>query len=142
MRGIMTRKKYNYKDENVIISLFNESQSHYKRYEDLLEGNRGEAQKELNTAGNKLQQSYELGLKCYLNKRYKELYDNHTLSWQDQRELVRIIENGRQKNGAMVDLRYLSSQMDLYAAPERKNTDINFELIKKIQSLFIMIINI
>lgn len=131
MRGIMTRKKYNYKDKNVIISLFNESQSHYKRYEDLLEGNRGEAQKELNTAGNKLQQSYELGLKCYLNKRYKELYDNHTLSWRDQRELVRIIENGRQKNGAMVDLRYLSSQMDLYAAPERKNTDINFELIKK-----------
>ena len=81
MRGIMTRKKYNYKDKNVIISLFNESQSHYKRYEDLLEGNRSEAQKELNTAGNKLQQSYELGLKCYLNKRYKELYDNHTLSW-------------------------------------------------------------
>ena len=29
-------RNYNYKDKNVIISLFNESQSHYKKYKELL----------------------------------------------------------------------------------------------------------
>ena len=43
-------RNYNYKDKNVIISLFNESQSHYKKYKDLLDGNSIEAQKEINTA--------------------------------------------------------------------------------------------
>lgn len=127
----MAKKIYNYKDKKVIISLFNESQSHYKRYEELVEGNATEAQKELNTAGNKLQQSYELGLKCYLNKRYRELYDNKVLTWKEHLKLVKVIEKGKQDNHTMVDVRYLSVQMDLYANPERKKTDIDFELIKK-----------
>ena len=62
-------RNYNYKDKNVIISLFNESQSYYKKYKELIDGNSIEAQKVINTAGNKLQQSYELGLKCYLNRK-------------------------------------------------------------------------
>lgn len=127
----MAKKIYNYKDKNIIISLFNESQSHYRQYENLFEGNKEKSQKELNTAGNKLQQSYELGVKCYLNKRYKELHKNNILSWQKYHELVRIIERGRQKNNTIVDLKYLSSQMDLYADPQIKNTDINFDLIKR-----------
>ena len=51
-------RNYNYKDKNVIISLFNESQSYYKKYKELIDGNSIEAQKVINTAGNKLQQSY------------------------------------------------------------------------------------
>ena len=49
-------RNYNYKDKNVIISLFNESQSYYKKYKELIDGNSIEAQKLINTAGNKLQQ--------------------------------------------------------------------------------------
>lgn len=86
-------RNYNYKDKNVIISLFNESQSHYKKYTELIDGNSSEAQKELNIAGNKLQQSYELGLKCYLNRKYKELYDSNDIRWPEYRSLTAIIEN-------------------------------------------------
>lgn len=127
----MTEKIYNYKNKNVIISLFNEGQSYYKRYEELLEGNKVEAQKKLNTAANKLQQSYELGLKCYLNKRYRELYECKILSWKQQSTLVKVIENGIQPNRVMVDMRYLMKQMDLYADPEIQNSNIDFELIKR-----------
>lgn len=127
----MTEKIYNYKNKNVIISLFNEGQSYYKRYEELLEGNKVEAQKKLNTAANKLQQSYELGLKCYLNKRYRELYECKILSWKQQSKLVKVIENGIQPNRVMVDMRYLMKQMDLYADPEIQNSNIDFELIKR-----------
>lgn len=38
-------RNYNYKDKNVIISLFNESQSYYKKYKELIDGNSIEAQK-------------------------------------------------------------------------------------------------
>lgn len=127
----MKKRAYNYKDKGIIISLFNESQAYYKRYEDLIEGNQNKAQKELNIAGNKLQQSYELGLKCYLNKRYRELYEKKILKWNQHIDLVKIIESGRQKNGNMVDLKYLSEQMDLYAEPAKKDTDIDFDLIKR-----------
>ena len=124
-------RNYNYKDKNVIISLFNESQSHYKKYKDLLDGNSIEAQKELNTAGNKIQQSYELGLKCYLNRKYKELYDSGNIRWQEYSCLTSIIEKGRQLSGAMVDVKYLVSQMSIYAVPRMQDTDIDFELIKR-----------
>lgn len=91
-------------DKNVIISLFNESQSYYKKYKELIDGNSIEAQKVINTAGNKLQQSYELGLKCYLNRKYKELHDSGNISGEEYRNLTSIIENGRQPRGALVQL--------------------------------------
>ena len=124
-------RNYNYKDKNVNISLFNESQSHYKKYTELIDGNSSEAQKELNIAGNKLQQSYELGLKCYLNRKYKELYDSKDIRWSEYSNLTAIIENGRQNNRAMVDVRYLMNQMSIYAVPQMQDTDIDFELIKR-----------
>lgn len=125
------KKKFGYKSKDVIISLFNESQSYFIQYADLLEGNKEEAQKRLNTAGNKLQQSYELGLKHYLDKRYKELYEKKIISHKEYIALVRIIENGKQINGNMVNLKYLSEQMNIYAIPNKQNTSINFDLIKK-----------
>ena len=100
-------------------------------YKELLDGNSIEAQKELNTAGNKIQQSYELGLKCYLNRKYNELYDSGNIRWQEYRCLTSIIENGRQLSGAMVDVKYLVSQMSIYAVPRMQDTDIDFELIKR-----------
>ena len=106
----MKKKTFGYKSKEVIISLFNESQLYFNQYKDLLEGNKEEAQKKLNTAGNKLQQSYELGLKHYLDKRYKELYDQKVIPWKDYKALVHIIENGKQSNGSMVNLKYLSEQ--------------------------------
>ena len=125
------KKTFGYKNKGVIISLFNESQSYFNQYKDLLEGNKEEAQKKLNTAGNKLQQSYELGLKHYLDKRYKELYDQKVIPWKEYKVLVHIIENGKQSNGSIVNLKYLSEQMDLYAIPNRKSTSIDFDLIKR-----------
>lgn len=127
----MARKKYNYKDKKVIVSLFNESQSHHNRYVELKEGNPEEAQRELNIAGNKLQQAFELGLKCYLNRRYKELFDEHILAWRDQDNFVKVIENGHQSNGQMVDMRYLFAQMDLYANPKLCDSGIDFSLIRR-----------
>ena len=124
-------RNYNYKDKNVIISLFNESQSYYKKYKELIDGNSIEAQKVINTAGNKLQQSYELGLKCYLNRKYKELHDSGNISGEEYRNLTSIIENGRQPRGALVDVKYLISQMSIYAVPRMEDTDIDFELIKR-----------
>ena len=114
----MARKNYSYKDKNVIISVFNESQVHYRKYEELIGGNPSEAQKELNTAANKLQQSFELGLKCYLNLRYKELVNEHVINWSQYRDFVKIIENGRHSNNRMVDIRYLYDQMNCYAKRE------------------------
>ena len=63
-----------------------------KKYTELIDGNSSEAQKELNIAGNKLQQSYELGLKCYLNRKYKELYDSKDIRWSEYSNLTAIIE--------------------------------------------------
>ena len=127
----MTKKGFGYKDKNVVISLFMEGQSLYQKYEELLDGNTVDAQKNLNIAGNKIQQAYEIGLKYYLNKRYKELYDEHKINWSDYTHLVSVIENGRQKNNCIVDGRYLSEQMDLYSVPKRADTNIDFDLIKK-----------
>lgn len=127
----MAKKKYNYKDKKVIVSLFNESQVHHNRYTELKLGNPEKAQRELNTAGNKLQQAFELGLKCYLNRRYKELFDEHILTWSSQSNYVKIIENGRQCNGQMVDVRYLFEQMNLYANPPINDSGINFNLIRR-----------
>lgn len=127
----MARKNYSYKDKNVIISVFNESQVHYRKYEELIGGNPSEAQKELNTAANKLQQSFELGLKCYLNLRYKELVNEHVINWSQYRDFVKIIENGRHSNNRMVDIRYLYDQMNCYAKPKMEDSDVNFELIKR-----------
>lgn len=127
----MAGKKHNYKEKRVIISLFNESQSNYKIYEENLLGNAGKAQMALNTAAYKLQQSFELGIKCYLNKRYKELCVGGELIRQDCLKLVQIIENGRQLNGQLVDIRYLYEQMELYASPKISESDVNFDLIKR-----------
>ena len=127
----MKKKTFGYKNKEVIISLFNESQLCFSQYKDLLEGNKEEAQKKLNTAGNKLQQSYELGLKHYLDKRYKELYAQKVIQWKEYKNLVHVIENGKQSDGNMVNLKYLSEQMDLYAVPKRKDTSIDFDLIKR-----------
>lgn len=127
----MKKKAFGYKNKDVIISLFNESQLCFSQYKDLLEGNKEEAQKKLNTAGNKLQQSYELGLKHYLDKRYKELYNQKVIQWKECDNLVHVIENGKQSDGSMVNLKYLSEQMDLYAVPKRKDTSIDFDLIKR-----------
>ncbi len=124
-------KKYSYKDKKVIISLFNESQSRYKKYLEMAEGNVIEAQKELNTAGNKLQQAFELGLKCYLNMRYRALFNEKVMTWREHDNLVKIIENGRQTNGQMVDLRYLYDQMKLYADPTMNGSGVNFGLIRR-----------
>ncbi len=120
---------FRYKDKKVVISVFNESQSHYKRYKELVSGNPVDAQKELNLAGNKVQQSFELGLKCYLNRKYKELYNAKTLKWRVCDRLVKIIENGS-VNGRMVDVRYLMGQMDLYADPSPVSSGVDFELIR------------
>ena len=126
----MARQIYKYKDKSVTIALFNESQSYYQKYKELINSNPEEAKRELNTAGNKLQQSFELGLKYYLNRRYRELYEKSILSWTQHLQLVRVIENGRQVQGAMVDIRYLSEQMDLYAMPNKAASGVDFDLIK------------
>ncbi len=127
----MVSKKNNYKDKKTIISLFNESQSYYKIYEENSLGDINEAQKALNTAAYKLQQSFELGIKCYLNKRYKELYNIGKLNWRQHLELLQIIEKGRLANGQMVDIRYLYDQMNLYADPQISKSDVDFSLIKR-----------
>lgn len=41
------KKTFGYKNKGVIISLFNESQSYFNQYKDLLEGNKEEAQKKI-----------------------------------------------------------------------------------------------
>ena len=124
-----SNSNFKYKDKKVIISIFNESQAHFKRYKELVSGNATEAQKELNLAGNKLQQSFELGLKCYLNRRYKELYNEHRMQWRDCDGLVKNIERGS-VNGRMVDVRYLMNQMAIYAEPSCDDSGIDFDLIK------------
>lgn len=127
----MAKKTYNYKNKNVIISFFNESQLYYKKYIDLKDGNPVEAQKELNIAGNKLQQTFELGLKYYLSKRYRELFNEGKLSWKEQDKLVKVIEIGRQNNNQMVDIRYLYNQMNSYASPNINESGIDFDLIRR-----------
>ena len=126
----MSKKKYNYKDKKVIISVFNEAQVHYTKYKELIGGNPVEAQKELNTAANKLQQSFELGLKCYLNLRYRELVEEHILNWSQYSSFVKQLENGRRSNGKMVDIRYLYEQMHSYAKPKMEDCDVDFGLIR------------
>ena len=120
----------NYKDPKKIISIFNESQSLYRDYENLKDGNISKAKEKLNTAGTKLYQAYELGLKCYLDRRYKELYESRNLNWRTSSDLRKIIENGRQKNNAMVDVRYLYNQMLTYADPAPISSKVDFEIIK------------
>lgn len=123
--------EYKYKYKETVISYFNEGQTHYKNYENLFECNLEEAQKELNIAGAKLQQSYELGLKCYLNRRYKQKYDCGDIKWKICKKLQAYIESGRDANGRMVDIRYLMNEMIKYADPDINNTDINFDIIRR-----------
>lgn len=126
----MAGKTYGYKDKKIIISLFNESQTYYNKYKELRGGNVNQSQKELNTAGNKLQQSFELGLKCYLNKRYRELYNSKILSWKESEKLIQILEKGRQANGKIVDIKYLYDQMNLFAEPIVSSSGVDFVLIR------------
>lgn len=77
---IMAKKKhFNYKDPNIIYSIFNHSRTAYEAYCELVDGNLQYAQEQLNTAGTKLYQAYELALKCYLDKKYKNLYEEKIL---------------------------------------------------------------
>ena len=126
---IMTKKKhFNYKDPNIIYSIFNHSQTVYEAYCELVDGNLQYAQEQLNTAGTKLYQAYELALKCYLDKKYKNLYEEKIISWKKYDQLRRCIESGKQSNGSMVDVRYLYDQMCKYATPHPTVSKINFEL--------------
>lgn len=128
---IMAKKKhFNYKDPNIIYSIFNHSRTAYEAYCELVDGNLQYAQEQLNTAGTKLYQAYELALKCYLDKKYKNLYEEKILSWKKYDQLRRCIESGKQSNGSMVDVRYLYDQMCKYATPHPTVSKINFEIIK------------
>ena len=98
---IMAKKKhFNYKDPNIIYSIFNYSRTAYEAYCELVDGNLQYAQEQLNTAGTKLYQAYELALKCYLDKKYKNLYEEKILSWKKYDQLRRCIESGKQSNGS------------------------------------------
>lgn len=127
----MTKKKQcNYKDPNIVYSIFNHSRTAYEKYCELITGNPQYAQEQLNTAGTKLYQAYELALKCYLNKKYKELYEEKELPWKTYNQLCKRIEIGRQDNGAMVDVRYLYDQMCKYAKPQPATSKIDFDIIR------------
>lgn len=123
-------ESFKYKDPNIIYSIFNYSRTAYEKYCELKEGNLLEAQEQLNTAGTKLYQAYELALKCYLDKQYKHLYEEHTMDWKTANQLRKQIEKGRQNNGTMVDVRYLYDQLCKYASPHPSASRINFEVIK------------
>lgn len=126
---------HNYqKKENVILE-FNACWEHYKKYEELKEGNPVQAKSELNDAGSKLQISYENGLKNYLNRRYKEKYDSGILSWKEYNGLKNALETGKWYNISdhsyyTVDQKYLSDQMDIHADPPKNSTGINFNVIR------------
>lgn len=125
------KKQYNYKNPDIIYSIFNHSRVAYEEYCKLKEGRALDASEQLNTAGTKLYQAYELALKCYLDKRYKELHTEKILSWRDYNQLCKCIQEGKQTNGARVDVRYLYNQMCQYASPKPSATKINFSIIKR-----------
>ena len=126
----MEKKSFNYKDKSIIFAIFNESQSLFKEYEEMKTGNNVRAKEKLNTAGTKLYQAYELGLKCYLDKRYKELYDNKMMDWKTSSSLRKIIEKGRYDGNKMVNVGYLLEQMSQYAIPQVSVSNVDFDIIK------------
>ncbi len=126
----MATRTYNYKDKTIIFAIFNESQSLFREFEELKAGNSARAIEKLNTAGTKLYQAYELGLKCYLDRRYKELYDNREMNWRNYDALRKTIEIGRYSGNRMVDVRYLLDQMSQYAEPQMTASNVDFDLIK------------
>ena len=124
------KKEYQYKKKSCIISLFQDAQASYQKYTEKEKEHHPEAQKDLNQAGTKLQQSFELGLKYYLNKRYGDLYPNE-LPWKERSDLISYIERGRDASGKMVDILYLFNQLEKYGDPAPADSSINFEVIKR-----------
>jgi len=120
---LMSKKNNNgFKKPETVYNHFNHSQKSYREYENLKSGSE-KAQLELDTAGKELYTAYELGLKCYLYRRYKELYDNHVLDWRTSRD-------SRCKLEGDVNVGYLVKEMDKYAEPAPKDSSVNFALIK------------
>ena len=60
-----------FRDESVIISRYMQAQDDYDKYLKLKDIDQNRAEQLLNTASEKLYQVYELGMKHYLRKAYK-----------------------------------------------------------------------
>lgn len=128
----MSESRSSFKNKSVIISRYVTAQSEYDKYLEYINVDQSIADEHLNTAGEKVYQAYELGMKCYLYKRYPELPVIGMMSYSEANKRRNALEKKRfmiAGRSISVDTKYLREQMELYASPAITDTSIDFNLL-------------
>lgn len=128
----MGKNNSDFRDKAKIITTFNSVQEHYARFLELRECDAKKAEDALNTSGIKLYCVFEWIMKHHLFNRYSDLAGGDLSQSEAQSRRNGLLKVDFSYNGKKyyVNTEYLVSEMEKYASPNLKSTNIQFNVIK------------
>lgn len=129
----MAKDKTNYKDKSVVISRYMFALDYFRKYEEYIDTDPNKAADFLNTAGEKIYQAYELGMKNYLSRLYPKLAQEKVISYIEAQNRSKALEKPSfyflPNKKTSINMHYLREQMRQYADPEPSDAGINVDLL-------------